>query len=36
MKLKVQGSDQCFLLQTARAVLGPEANRKNGGGTKER
>ena len=23
MRLKVQGSDLCFLLQTARAVLGP-------------
>lgn len=24
VRLKVQGSDQCFLQQTARAVLGPE------------
>lgn len=24
VRLKVQDSDQCFLLQTARAVLGPE------------
>ena len=31
VRLKVQDSDQCFLLQTARAVLGPGVwNRKNG------
>jgi len=27
VRLKVQGSDQCFLLQTARAVLGPLGRR---------
>lgn len=30
VRLKVQGSDQCFLLQTARAVLGPGGKGRTG------
>lgn len=40
MRLKVQDSDQCFLLQTAKAVLGPGGKgvgrREEWGGRNER